>query len=391
MSGNNALLLDAEGSPDATKSLLKEAGAAAIVSDRNEQYDGVTGLSPAVVTEGRDGCGMSGEFGDRVAMCTSGTTGSIRIFVYDGEAMGRQILNARYFLETSKDLIYAIRKGELKNLAFLPLHHIFGFVAVYMWYSVGGRTIVYLKDRSPETIMKTCRAFAVTHVFSVPLFWNNLASGVLKRVRQGGPAMEKKYRRMTAFSVRLQKVIPRLGRIIVSGFLFRKVQQRLLGTSVRFLISGGGRVLPETLRVLNALGYPLYNGFGMTETGITSVEMGDSYAERTLGSVGRPFQSVTYKIASEDGGIGELLIAGTSLHAGRMTDGRYVKRASDWFGSGDIGRMQDGRLFIEGRAKEVIIGEIGCECVSGRDRGYVYGAAVRQPYLRAEPGRGQSV
>ena len=78
-----------------------------------------------------------------------------------------------------------------------------------------------------------------------------------------------------------------------------------------------------------------------------------------MGSVGRPFQSVTYKIASEDGGIGELLIAGTSLHAGRMTDGRYVKRASDWFSSGDIGRMQDGRLFIEGRAKEVIIGESG--------------------------------
>ena len=229
---------------------------------------------------------MSGEFGDRVAMCTSGTTGSIRIFVYDGEAMGRQILNARYFLKTSKDLIYEIRQGELKNLAFLPLHHIFGFVAVYMWYSVGGRTIVYLKDRSPETIMKTCRAFAVTHVFSVPLFWNNLASGVLKRVRQGGPAMGKKYRWMTAVSVRLQTVMPRLGRIIVSKFLFRKVQQRLLGTSVRFLISGGGRVLPETLRVLNALGYPLYNGFGMTETGITSVEMGDSYARAHYGQCG---------------------------------------------------------------------------------------------------------
>ena len=52
MSGNDALLLDAEGSPDATKSLLKEAGAAAIVSDRNEQYDGVIGLAPSAVTGG---------------------------------------------------------------------------------------------------------------------------------------------------------------------------------------------------------------------------------------------------------------------------------------------------------------------------------------------------
>jgi acyl carrier protein len=359
ISGNKALLLDAEGGPDATKSLLEEVGAVAIVSDRNEQYDGVIGLSPVALMERDYADTALGEFGDQVAMCTSGTTGSVRIFVYDGEAMGQQILNAQHFLKSSKDLIYEIKEGEIKNLAFLPMHHIFGFVAVYMWYSAGGRTIVYLKDRSPETIMKTCRVFSVTHVFSVPLFWNNLASGVLKKVRQGGPAMEKKYQQLTRLSVWLQTSMPRLGRKIVSRFVFRTVQKRLLGTSVRYLISGGGRVLPETLKVINALGYPLYNGFGMTETGITSVEMGDSYAERIMGSVGKPFHSVAYKIASDDGGTGELLIAGASLHSGRMTDGRCVKRANEWFSSGDIGRMQDGRLFIEGRAKEVIIGESG--------------------------------
>jgi acyl carrier protein len=358
-SGNFALLLDAEGAFDITKHLLKEAGAAAIVSDRNEQYDGVIGLSPAVLTGQYFGDGVDAQFGDRVAVCTSGTTGSVRIFVYDGDAMGRQIYNARFFLNQSKDLIYEIRKGELKNLAFLPLHHIFGFVAVYMWYSCGGRTIVYLKDRSPETIMKTCRVLGVTHIFSVPLFWNNLASGVLKKVRQGGSRLEKKYHRLSRLSARLQTTMPRLGRKIVSRMIFGAVQKRLMGSSVRYLISGGGRVLPETLKVINTLGYPLYNGFGMTETGITSVEMDKGYAARIAGSVGQPFQSITYKIASEDGGIGELLISGNSLHSGRMEDGKYIKRVFDWFATGDIGRMDDGRLFIEGRAKEVIIGESG--------------------------------
>ena len=44
-----------------------------------------------------------------------------------------------------------------------------------------------------------------------------------------------------------------------------KVKKLLLGDKVKFCISGGGYLSNDTLRTINGLGYPLYNGYGMTE------------------------------------------------------------------------------------------------------------------------------
>lgn len=373
MSGNYPLLLDAEGEYASTQNLLSQAGAVAVIGDGNEAYENVLGIPADGILQSQPG--KSGVhhplFGDRIAVCTSGTTGSIRVFVYDGEAMGHQINNAKSFFDQSKDLIY--EKGELKNLAFLPLHHIFGFIAVYLWYSCGGKTIVYPRDRSPATILKACRRHKVTHIFCVPLFWNNITAGILRKVQLEGGKLEKKFDSLLKLSTRIQTMMPRMGWKVVSRFLFAKVQKNLFGTSIRFLINGGGRILPESLRIINILGYPLYNGFGMTETGITSVELSVHFKDRLLGTVGSSFDSVSYRIDSEDGHTGELLISGSSLYSGKLIDGRYIPRDDQWFRTGDIGRMESGRLYIEGRLKEVIIGESGENVYPDEVEGYFQG------------------
>ncbi|MBQ9941804.1 MAG: aminotransferase class I/II-fold pyridoxal phosphate-dependent enzyme, partial [Christensenellaceae bacterium] len=234
-----------------------------------------------------------------------------------------------------------------------------------MWFSFFGKTIVYLKDRIPKNIMETCKRLEVTHIFNVPLFWNNVAQGIIRKVKQGGEKQEKLFNRMSKLSHSLQSNMKRAGRKMVGGSIFKGVQGNLVGGSIRFMINGGGHILPETMRTINNVGYPLYNGFGMTETGITSVELSASINKRLESSVGKPFKSIEYKVIplGEDKNVGELLIRGDSLHSGRMIDGEYVPRdLSDggWFGTGDIARLDDaGRLFIEGRLKEVIINESG--------------------------------
>ncbi len=353
ISGNYALLLDAEAKKAAIDGLLFQAGAMAIISDQAQEHEGVINLDSDAVLNSEKQENCAAEFADKIALCTSGTTGAVRVFVYDGSAMAEQLLNARDFFAKSKDLIYESSKGRLKNLAFLPLHHIFGFIAVYMWYSCGGKTIVYLKDRNPETIMKTCKTLKVTHIFSVPLFWNSIASAIRKKIAQQGKRKQKIFNLMANLSTGLQSAMPRFGRKAAS-VIFNKIQKNIFGSSVRFMISGGGYILPETLKMINTIGYPLYNGFGMTETGITSVELEDDYKTRLKGSVGFAFNSVGYKLKS-----GELLILGSSLHSGKMADGEFIKRGSEWFRTGDIGRFENGRLYIEGRLKEVIIGEGG--------------------------------
>ena len=52
-----------------------------------------------------------------------------------------------------------------------------------------------------------------------------------------------------------------------------EVTDSLFGKSVLFCISGGSYIKEDTLRLINGLGYPLYNGYGMTEAGVTSVEL----------------------------------------------------------------------------------------------------------------------
>lgn len=79
-----------------------------------------------------------------------------------------------------------------------------------------------------------------------------------------------------------------------------------MGTDIRFLISGGGHIIPETLKTLTAIGYPIHNGFGMTEAGITSVDLSGGLKDRLDGSVGSPFSSCKYQISKD----GELMICG---------------------------------------------------------------------------------
>jgi len=351
--GYTPLLLDPAGVPAIVEHLMAQAGGVAIITDDNAEYS-FPKINPADIVKGADSSNFTPDWADAVAMCTSGTTGTARVFVYDGHAMGNQIYNAKFFIGTqNSDIMYDSADGPLKNLAFLPFHHVFGFIAIYMWFSFFGKTIVYLADKNPQTIMATCRTLGVTHFFNVPVFWNAVAQNIQRKVKKEG--QEKNFETLCRLSLSMQKGNRKAGKKIVSGTLFKNIQASLLGHSIRFMISGGGHVLPETLRLINALGYPLYNGFGMTEAGVTSVELSYDSAQRIRGSVGLPFESIEYKISDED----ELLISGASLYSGQMIDGVYHKRESEWFSTGDLAHIDNGRLFIDGRLKEVIINESG--------------------------------
>ena len=355
-SGNKALLLSANENEQSLRHLLQESGAIALIGDA--KFAGISCIAPSSILKAQTGGSVPETFGDQVALCTSGTTGSSRIFVYDGNAMGHQIYSAKGFISKNKDLIYKDSSGPLNLLVCLPFSHIFGFIASFLWFSCGHKTLIYAPDMSPDSIFETCRRLKVTHVFCVPLFWNNIASGVTKKVKQENQKRQQLFDKMCSRSLSIQNISPRLGRALVSKFMFKKIQQKLLGTSIRFLISGGGHVLPETLRILNALGYPLYNGFGMTEAGITSVELSHNPLERMKGRVGKAFDTIEYKIdgSKKDG---EILISGSSIHSGQMSGGKYIKREEEWFRTGDIGNLSEGSLYIDGRIKEVIVGESG--------------------------------
>ncbi len=362
MAGYRPVLVDAACDDSQVMHILKQAGSRAVVSDTPVSIGGVICIpTDDFLSFDAPSVAYSPVFSDAMALCTSGTTATPKVYVYSERAICDQVLLAEYICRNNNKIMHA---GEIKQLAFLPFHHIFGFIAVYMWYAFFGKTIVYIAKKTADVILSACREHQVTHIYAVPLLWNNVAKGILRKAKMQGEATYEKLLNACEISIGLQRRLGETGRKMVSSLFFKDIQKKLVGGSIQFLISGGGHIQPDTLKVVNAIGYPLYSGFGMTETGIDSVELSNKIDKRLDAGVGRPFAPMEYRIArqKESDQTGELQIRGEAIHTGRMVDGVYIARETaggGWFSSGDIVREEDGRYFIEGRLKDVIVGESG--------------------------------
>ncbi|MDR3051710.1 MAG: aminotransferase class I/II-fold pyridoxal phosphate-dependent enzyme [Oscillospiraceae bacterium] len=362
-SGHDVLLLDARATPQQTEHLLAQAGVGALVTASDAPVPpGVERLRPeAFAFADGDPAACRCPWADRVALCTSGTTATSRVYVYDGHAIISQALSLRRVFDKGGVLG---RPGVVeKSLAFLPLHHIFGLVVAFVLNQMQGGTVVFPPDMTPERVLEACRKHCVTCFVCVPLFWNSIATTVLKRARLQGDAALQALQQGIDTSLRLQRHLPRPLAMRLLAPRLGKYQDMLLGRAMHTMISGGGHVLPESLRLLNGLGYRLVNGYGSTEAGIFGAATEAGVARRLQGHIGEGFLPATGKIQPTGGdpNLGELLICGEYMHAGRMEDGRYIPRdrTNPWFATGDLVRLADGRFYIEGRIKEVIVNESG--------------------------------
>ncbi len=292
---------------------------------------------------------------DEIALSTTATTLSYKICVYKGSDLFAQVSNAKGIIARSK-MVKEHYNARLKVLAFLPFYHIFGLIAAYFWFSLFGRTFVFLKDYSSDTILKTCQRHKVTHIFGVPLLWDTIAREVKKEINQLPEKDKKKAIKGLSFTYHLQNVFPHFGRHKCRKLL-RKIQNKLFGDSVVFCISGGGPVTNETLYLINAIGYPLYNGYGSTEIGITSVELRSRPKYRCLGTIGKPFDTLQYKIEDD-----ELLVKGTSICSRIIfRDGKdEIIDKNEWHHTNDIvGSDSKGYYYLRGRKDDVCIGKNG--------------------------------
>ena len=143
------------------------------------------------------------------------------------------------------------------------------------------------------------------------------------------------------------------------------IQKKVLGKHIRFCISGGGYLNSKTSTLINGVGYHLYNGFGMTEVGVTCVELSPNVNDRMLGSIGKPLFGNEFVIDDKDSkvpGEGELLIKSKVIHVQEIINGVLQDANLDngYMRTGDIATKDDtGRYYIRGRIKDVIINSNG--------------------------------
>ncbi|MBR6772738.1 MAG: AMP-binding protein [Clostridia bacterium] len=300
-----------------------------------------------------------GRWADHIILSTSGTTGEPKIFGYSGKAIAAQTLNSGYIISVNKNF-RRFYKGAIRQLVVLPFYHIFGLTAVLLWYGLFGRTFVLLKDLRPDTILATAQYHNVSHVFAVPLLWDSLADGVMREAKKTNQL--QKLEKGVKISLALQNFSPALGRFVASKLLFKSVRERLLGNGISIGISGGGAIRPDSLRLLNAIGYPLHVGYGMTEIGITSVELRKRPKELMEASVGKPLPSLEYELRPDDEMDGDVLwVRGISCFSARYIGGDVVSHdPSQWYCTGDFFRRDEkGNYFFVGRNADMINGSNG--------------------------------
>ncbi len=299
--GFNALLVDVNLSDEMVNFQIKQSGAKAIVTtaqrpllDSSICYVNANDLFKTPQVDEF----ASGKWGDHAALCTSGTTGTSRIFDYNGEAIVEQVLSSEIL---HRNLKRAVTNKNIRSFAFLPYHHVFGFIVNLMWSCFLGYSNIYPANRTPQAILETAQKCQPQLLVTVPLVANNFCSGLLKKVAKESTIKRALFHSMTAVSLGIQRIAPDFGLKIAEKLFFGSLTSKLLGSNISCIILGGAYTPMEHLKLLNAIGYYTICGFGMTETAITSVETSLNLHKRISGSVGKPLSNVEYRVNPSDG------------------------------------------------------------------------------------------
>ena len=348
ISGNKPYLVNTRYPQSLTEGILKTLDVRYNVCAKSSQLSpeaidvaSLTGDAPAVPDD---------VFENELAFSSSATSMNEVICFYTGAQIAAQILNFGSIVKENPR-IAGHYKGQLKQLAFLPFYHVFGLFAVYFWFTFFGCTLVFLRDLSADTILKTCRRHQVTHIFAVPALWHTVEQQVLATVKEQNK--QKKFESGIKAMTRLQNLFPSWG-ARVAQYIMRDVTDKLFGRSIMFCINGGSYLRDSAMQLMNGIGYGMHNGYGMSEIGITSVELRRKPKYRNQNSIGHPFDAVEYRLDEN----GLLQVRGGSLCTHKLVNGETVM-VDGWFDTGDFMTCEDGHYFILGRQGDVVIGENG--------------------------------
>jgi len=260
--------------------------------------------------------------------------------------------------------LLAERKGALSIvsvtehdcvLGVLPLFHALAQMAnLLLPFSVGAR-VVFLESVNTTELLRGLAERGVTIFVCVPQFFYLIHQRVMREVTRAAGVKRLVFRALLATNGGLRAVGVNAGRIVFSRV------HRVLGGSMRILVTGGSKFDPAIGADLFRLGFNILQAYGLTETSgaATIVRPGDSH----LGSVGQALPNAEIRIlpterADDEARDGEVLVRGPIVMAGYFNrpDATTEAIRDGWFHTGDLGRIDsEGRLTITGRKKEIIV------------------------------------
>ncbi len=249
-------------------------------------------------------------------------------------------------------------REEDELISYLPLAHVYENLGSVLQHLRVGYVVNFVE--SLDTLFQNLREVSPTYFASVPRIWEKLASTIELRMADSTWLKRKLYRLAVDVGRRWDEArrkgeVPaglRLARLVTYWMVFEPLKRRIGFDRARLAFSGAAPASPELFGYFQAMGIPLVEGYGMTEsTGVIAVNR----PERALvGTVGEPLPGIEVKL-DEDG---EILTRGPHVFKGYYKDPEQTARTIDpegWLHTGDVGAWVDGRLAIVDRKKDLII------------------------------------
>jgi len=279
---------------------------------------------------------------------TSGTT---------GEPKGVMLTHTNFCSNvTDVGHDFQLNPAEDVALSFLPLAHVYGRTMDYI-YIFQGAALAYVE--SIDAVAQALLEVHPTITAAVPRFFEKIYA----RLAEQGSKNTGVKRMLFDWAMRVAEMSAEwrasqkhanlavtLQQKLADALVYRKIRIGM-GGRLRLISSGGAPLSKELAEFFWAVGIPIYQGYGLTET---SPIVSSNYPENRMGSSGKPIPNVQVR-AAEDG---EILVKGPCVMQGYYKNPeatREVLSEDGWFRTGDIGYVdKDSYLFITDRKKDLI-------------------------------------
>ena len=216
---------------------------------------------------------------------------------------------------------------------------------------------------NPETVPENVREIAPTVFTAVPRVWEKFYSGVMIALKEAGALQQMAYAWGIGVGTRIaEKVLagqPVDGLLKVKFTIARWIAlnnaRKLIGIHrARFLVTGAAPISPDLVKWYLALGVPMLEVWGMTET--CGAATGVPADRMKPGSIG---PAAGYNEVKIDSDTGEIRVRGPNVFMGYLNQPEKTAETIDadgWLHTGDVGLVdEDGFFRITDRMKDIII------------------------------------
>lgn len=277
---------------------------------------------------------------------TSGTT---------GRPKGVVLTHANFLAEcaATRDAVGAGLAEGKSTLLFLPLAHVFARVVAVGCVENG---VILGHTNDIPNLIENLGTFQPHYVLSVPRVFEKVYNSAKQKAYDGGKG--KIFDRAADTAIEYSKAMEsgniglglKLRHMLFDRLVYGKLRAAL-GGRCEGAISGGAPLGARLGHFFRGVGIPVYEGYGLSET--TAAVTANNDEHQRVGSVGRPVPGVTVAIDDD----GEILLKGPVVFGGywRNSDATADAIKDGWFHTGDIGKLEDGYLYITGRKKELIV------------------------------------